>query len=336
MFRLILALPLIALLAASCSSKAASAAATAADEQPEWLLTDSALLPSADTLYSLVEQQVAFGPRVPGTKAHTDCREHIIDLLHRYGADSVTVHTAPVTDPSTGKDATVYNIFASINPAALHRVILLAHYDSRPTADEDPDPKRRALPIDGANDGASGVAVMLETARLLAKAPLDSLGVDLLFTDYEDSGIEGGGDGTWCLGAQAWAEQMPYTAVNRPQFGILLDMVGGKNAVFPREYFSDRHASTVVDKVWAVASAASMASRFPNSAGGAITDDHLPLNQAGIPTIDIIESNNPATGSFNPTWHTSSDNLASIDPATMQAVATVVVATLRRENSLLK
>ena len=170
----------------------------------------------------------------------------------------------------------------------------------------------------------------METARVLAPALHDSIGVDLLFTDMEDSGQSGGGDteATWCLGTQEWVKQLPYTSENRPMFGILLDMVGGSDARFHREYFSDRHASPVVDKVWNIARRSGFGETFINTSGGAIVDDHLFINRAGIPCIDIIESINEHTGSFNPTWHTTADNISAIDRKSLCAAAQTVVNTI--------
>jgi len=229
-----------------------------------------------------------------------------------------------------GVGRTVYNIFGSINPGATRRVLLLAHYDTRPHADEDPDPSNRSTPLDGANDGASGVAVLLDVARALRANPVDSIGVDILLTDLEDSGTDGD-DTSWCLGTQKWVENMPYTDGNLPAYGILLDMVGGRDARFNREMISDSYARHICDKVWAVAAASGLSARFPNERGGAVIDDHLYINRAGIPCIDIIENANPATGSFNPTWHTLGDNIGAIDPATLAAVSQVVLNTLARE-----
>ena len=249
--------------------------------------------------------------------------------LTALGVENVAVSEEAVTT-TDGVGRTVYNIFGSINPGATRRVLLLAHYDTRPHADEDPDPANRSTPLDGANDGASGVAVLLDVARALRANPVDSIGVDILLTDLEDSGTDGD-DTSWCLGTQKWVENMPYTDANLPVYGILLDMVGGRDARFNREMISDSYARAICDKVWAVAAASGLSARFPNERGGAVIDDHLYINRAGIPCIDIIENANPATGSFNPTWHTLGDNIGAIDPATLAAVSQVVLNTLARE-----
>ncbi|MDE6360765.1 MAG: M28 family peptidase [Muribaculaceae bacterium] len=286
----------------------------------------------ADSLFGFVETQVGFGPRNPGSEGHAACRRYLAEMLKAYGVDTVTLQQAPVSTWK-GERMTAYNILGRINPGAKDRVLLLAHYDTRPWADEDPGEENRATPIDGANDGASGVAVLLETARCLQKARPDSIGVDLLLVDLEDSGRSGGGDeDSWCLGTQKWVEEMPYTSTDRPMYGVLLDMVGGKDAIFHREHISQTYAKRVVDKIWALANASGHADRFPNSMGGSVIDDHLYVNQAGIPCVDIIESYNPHTGSFNPTWHTTSDNLAAIDRETLRVVTQVVLNLLYRED----
>ncbi len=285
----------------------------------------------ADSLFKYVSDQVELGPRVPGSDAHRLCGDMILNRLKASGIDSVAVQLAEV-GTFKGDRHMARNIMGCVNPGAGKRVLLIAHYDTRPWADNDPVAEERIRPVDGANDGASGVAVLLEAARLLGRPLPDSLGVDLLFVDMEDSGTSDGADSesTWCLGTQEWVKQMPYTASNRPQYGILLDMVGGQDARFHREYFSHQLAPGVVDRVWAVARESGFGDRFVNSVGGAVVDDHLFVNRAGIPCIDIIESMHPHTGSFNPTWHTSADNLGGIDRGTLKAVTQVVLNTITR------
>ena len=233
-----------------CSGRAgsnATATQTAAEETPR--LTVEA---NADSLYSFVERQVELGPRTPGTYAHTACGKEIEKMLIGYGVDSIVHQHAPVTT-FDGKRFEAWNILGRINPESERRVLLVAHYDTRPWADNEPDASLRDKPVMGANDGASGVAVLLETARLLGRQAPDSLGIDLLFVDMEDSGEDGGPEETWCLGTQEWVKSMPYTAANKPKYGILLDMVGGIDAKFYREYFSEQGAPQYVDRIWAVA-----------------------------------------------------------------------------------
>ena len=271
-----------------------------------------------------VRRQVEFGPRVPGTAAHARCADWIDSTLHAAGADTVIVQTATVDD-HRGGTMPVRNILGRFNAGAAKRILLLAHYDTRPWADEDPDEANHGKSIDGANDGGSGVAVLTQLAQYFAKNPLpENVGVDMLFADSEDSGKESV-DESWCLGTQYFAKHLPYQPGKRPKAAILLDMVGGKNAVFPREYFSTNRAGALTERVWKTAAAAGQSTRFPDRVGGAVNDDHIPLLDAGIPTVDIIEIGHPATGSFNPTWHTMADNIDNIDPATLAAVGNVVV-----------
>lgn len=287
-----------------------------------------------DSAFAFVKLQTDCGPRVPGTVAHDKCADLLISKLQSFGAD--TVYT--IDGSATAWDGTplpIRNIFARFNVNAAARVILLAHYDTRPWADNDPDPANRHTPIDGANDGGSGVAVLLEVARNLGiSAP--QIGVDILLTDCEDYGAHQQADvaessDTWCLGSMFFADNLPYSAADLPRFGILLDMVGGADAKFNKEYFSSRYASTPTAKVWAMAQRLGLSSRFPTATGGAITDDHLPLIRAGIPVTNIVESANPVSGSFPPTWHTLHDNIDNIDTATMQAVGRVVLNVIYNE-----
>lgn len=324
--------------AATGCSGGGAARGVASDDAAEAVAADTAAVAAvafdADSAYSYVAAQVAFGPRVNGTKGHTDCERYIVESLRRFGADTVTEQRATVTD-ANGKPLAINNIMGAFNPTAKERVLLLAHYDTRPMADRDPDPANRAKPIPGANDGASGTGVLLEIARQLGqRAP--GVGVDLLFVDAEDCGSDSGLPGsetTWCLGSQHWASNLPYDDTNTPRYGILLDMVGGRDATFNAEYFSSHYAPQVIAKVWGRARAEGYGSRFVTRQGGGVTDDHLPVNAAGIPCIDIIESDNATTGSFPPYWHTMADDMAIIDRATLRAVGVTVLSTVYHEST---
>lgn len=289
----------------------------------------------ADSAYTFVAQQVAFGPRVPGTPGHTACRDWIVDKLRSYGADSIIVQNATVT-AFNGDCLPISNIIAQFNKLVQRRILLVAHWDTRPWADECPDPERRNEPIPGANDGASGVAVLLEIARNLAMEHPNA-GVDLFFTDAEDYGKSTGFDNneeTWCLGTQYWVKNMtPYTPDNLPVYGILLDMVGGKDARFHQEAFSQTNARTITDKVWSEAQWAGHADRFIPKVGGAVVDDHIFLSRAGIPTTDIIECNSQATSTFPISWHTHNDNLSNISPRTLLAVGQTVLNIVYKEKA---
>lgn len=284
---------------------------------------------NADSAYNYIKAQVDCGPRVPGTDAHRRCAAMLVEMLKNCGADTVLEQKTVVT-AFNGDKLPINNILARYNTENPKRILLVAHWDTRPWADAEKDASKHSMPIPGANDGGSGVGVLLEIARNFGEK-LPSVGVDILLTDAEDYGQAGGSDESWCLGTQYWVRNMPYQTSNLPVYGILLDIVGGLDAHFCREYFSDYYASAINDKVWAAAAAAGYASRFVNSSEGAVTDDHIYINKAGIPCIDIIECANQATGSFPPTWHTLSDDMKSIDRTTLKAVGQTVINVIYNE-----
>jgi hypothetical protein len=278
---------------------------------------------SADSAMVEISRQVEMGPRVPDTDINFRCGEYLASQLRRMGAEVVVGDT--VIKNVEAQSCRVRNILGRFNSEASRRVLLVAHYDTRPWADKDPEVANHTRAIDGANDGASGVAVILEVMR--HRSLFSGLGVDVLFVDNEDSGSYSGEDDTWCLGSQLYASTLPAGAV-RPIYGLLLDMVGDSGARFPKEYFSNAYAPAVVDMVWRNARATGHSDRFINADGGAINDDHVPLLMAGIPCIDIIDIANDATQTFAPTWHTMADNISNIDPTTIKAVGDVVLYTL--------
>ncbi|MCM1291913.1 MAG: M28 family peptidase [Prevotella sp.] len=271
----------------------------------------------ADSAYNYVKKQVDFGPRVPNSMAHDMAREWLASELKRHGAEvaeqkmDIRAHDG-VTLRST-------NIIGQYNPNAEERVLLVAHYDCRPWADQDPNPENYDKPVDGANDGASGVGVLLEIARQLSKNN-PSCGVDILFVDAEDYGNDD--EETWALGSKYFVEH-PFKPDYLPSEVILLDMVGGRDAKFYREYFSQKNAGQLLSAVWGIAEASGFGSRFVDKPGGAVNDDHLRFQDAGIPSIDIIEFV-PGTG-FNASWHTVSDTMENIDAGTLKAVGQTVL-----------
>lgn len=315
-----------------CNGPATKAAPTIA--------TDTVMAPlgsfSADSAMQYARHQVAFGPRTPGSEAHDKCTEWLAAILRAAGADTVMILGNTVT-AWDGNTLPIKNVFARFAPEATARIILLAHYDTRPWADQMSDEATRDTPIDGANDGASGVAVLLEVARNLGMQRPD-IGVDILLTDCEDYGARSDArvdqqtaNESWCLGARDFADNMPYTATTLPRYGILLDMVGGRGARFNREYLSATLAPQPTARVWSTAAKMGLAHRFPMSVGGAVTDDHLPLIEAGIPVTDIIESAASNTGSFPATWHTTDDNIDNIDPEAMADAGRVVLNVIYTE-----
>ena len=321
-----------ALLFCACGGKSTAASASA---DPKATKADSvtACIFDADSAYSFIEKQLAFGPRIPGTAGHKACQQWIFSSLKQFGADTVIVQTAPIID-THGRRLTISNILARFNgkASATDRILLAAHYDTRSHATSETDPERAAQPVPGANDGGSGVAVMLELARQMGLSRPERA-VDLLFVDAEDDGDDSD-PRSWCLGSQHWSQNMPYTSTAadpRPRFGIVLDMVGGTGAQFHREYYSDAQAPEIVDLVWRAARVAGHGSRFIDKVGGGIIDDHLFINEGGIPCIDIIENNNPATEGFPPGWHTLDDNMSGIDRATLRAVGETISTVIRQK-----
>ena len=287
---------------------------------------------SADSAYAFCQLQCDFGPRTMNSEAHDLCGQWIAERFRSYGME-VTEQKADLTgyDGTTLKST---NIIASHRPEQADRILLCAHWDSRPWADNDPDEANWHTPVMAANDGASGVAVMLEIARLLQQNDSLNIGVDFICFDAEDWGTpqwsEDNSDGdTWALGAQYWAAH-PHRAGYRARFGILLDMVGGEGARFYREQYSTHFASHVVNLVWKAAETAGYSSYFPMKDGVAITDDHVPVNQlAGIPCIDIIPYYPDCeASSFGPTWHTVNDDMQHIDRNTLKAVGQTVIQVL--------
>ena len=302
-----------ALTFAGCGGKKASAVPVAAEERVAEVSFD------ADSAYSYVGRQVAFGPRVPNTEAHRRCGEWLVSELRRHGAEVTEQRATLKAFDGTPLDA--LNIFARYNPSAEKRILLLAHWDCRPWADQDPDPANRKKPVDGANDGASGVGVILEIARQIGKEK-GGKGVDILFVDAEDWGTDGD-ENSWALGARYFMEHLPVEGY-MPDEAILLDMVGGKGAVFCREYFSEQAAPRLAQSLWGTAESLGYGDIFLNRLGSAVTDDHVQLIAHGIPTVDIIEYHPEYESGFNPRWHTVSDNMEGIAPATLKAVGRVV------------
>ena len=270
-----------------------------------------------DTALALLRRQVEFGPRVPGTEGHSAQLAWMTAYL-RERAD--TVETQPFTHTGPrGERLDLTNVLARFRPELRERVLLLAHWDTRPTADSEPTPERRAQPIPGANDGASGTAVLLELANVLS-GHSPPIGVDLLFVDGEDYAPD-----HMYLGAKWFARNLPPGY--EPYYGILLDMVGDRDPRYPQEGYSTRYAPEVVERVWRMAERLGYGALFPRSPGIPVTDDHIPLNEAGIPTINIIDFD---YGPGNAHWHTLEDDLHNVGPEGLEAVGTVVAELIFR------
>jgi len=286
---------------------------------------------NADSAYVFVANQVAFGPRVPNTDAHKKCGDYMVATLQRFGAEVTEQRVQLKAYNNTILDAR--NIIGSFNPEQKTRIFLCAHWDSRPYSDNDTDSANYHTPVQGANDGASGVGVLLELARLMQQVP-PTIGVDIILFDAEDYGrpsFDKSADigDSFCLGSQYWSRN-PHKEGYKPKYGILLDMVGGKNPTFLQEYFSMLYAPDVMKVVWKKAHQLGYQDYFISQPGNPVIDDHYYINKiANIPCIDIIHYSNQ-TG-FVDTWHTIYDTMENIDKTTLGVVGRVVTAVVYSE-----
>jgi len=280
----------------------------------------------ADSAYAFVAKQVAFGPRVMNTPAHDATGEWLAAKLKTFGAEvEEQKFTAPAYDGTPLKGT---NIIGRYNPENEYRIVLAAHWDTRHVADQTDDPN---AVVEGADDGASGVGVLLEIARQLGLST-PNIGVDIVLFDAEDYG-EGGQSNnvdSWGLGSQYYGKNLKDP---RPQYGILLDMVGAKGATFGREGHSVRNAPVLLNKVWKLAKGLPIsAAYFTNEQLPPLTDDHFFfMRESGIPMIDIIYYSRSNTRGFGDHWHTGTDGMNIIDKNTLRAVGQVVVAVVYRD-----
>lgn len=282
---------------------------------------------NADSAYQYIQKQVDFGPRVPNTPEHEATANWLAAKMESMGAE-VFVQEGKVT-AFDNSILNIKNIIAQFQPEKNNRILLFAHWDTRPFADYDPDPAKRNQPIDGANDGGSGVGVLMEIARHLQDNPTHP-GIDIIFFDAEDYGtpdhlnVEYKAD-TWCLGSQYWGKN-PHKKNYYAQYGILLDMVGAKNARFYQEQASMRFAPQLVNHIWDTAAALGYGSYFIFQKGGYITDDHIYVNKhTGIPAVNIIQYDPSTNTSFGSYWHTHDDTMENIDRNTLKAVGQTVM-----------
>jgi hypothetical protein len=288
---------------------------------------------NADSAYVYVEAQAKMGPREPGSKAHEQAVNYFEKKFKEYGAE-VIIQKATVTSFDQKKWLSK-NIIASFNPQSTSRVMLSAHWDSRPFCDRDSNTANQKKACPGVNDGASGAGVLIEIARQLAKQK-PNIGIDIMLWDMEDYGqgsVESNApplEDDWALGSQYWSQNMHkpgYTA----RFGILLDMVGAKGTVFPMEQFSVFYASPVVNKIWNAASNLGYSNYFVSKQIGQITDDHLYVNKfASIPTADII-GYAPDAGGFFRYHHCLKDDMSNIDKSTLKAVGQTLLEVIYNE-----
>lgn len=278
-----------------------------------------------DNAYASIEKQVAFGPRYPGTQAHKDLIVYLKSEMEKYTDEVITQDFKVSFLDEKNVDAT--NIIGIINPDKKKRVLLCAHFDTRKIAEKDEDESMKDKPILGADDGASGVSVLLEIARLVKENGID-IGVDFVLFDAEDNGNSGTND-NWCLGAKHWSKN-PHKKNYTAEFGILLDLVGAKNAEFGKEYESQRSASKYLNSIWSLAAKMSYGNYFIDMQSGRVEDDHVYVIQnLRIPMIDIINmSRSEGRNGFDHYHHTHKDNLDIIDKNTLKAVGKVVTAAI--------
>jgi len=277
-----------------------------------------------DSAFLFVSDQLAFGYRHPGTKGHSLCAYYLEQCLHRW-CDTVVVQPF-LTTLWDGQQVEGLNIIGSLAPERDQRVLLAAHWDSRQWADHDLDTNNWHRPLLGANDGASGVAVILELARIMSSMPPD-VGVDFVLFDVEDQGIpEWAGryeDNTWCKGSQYWA-QNPHRMFYSAQYGILFDMVGTDQPRFTKEEISMNFAPGLMDKMWRCAASLGYGNVFVDDLSGSILDDHLYVNQIlRIPMIDVVQNSKEC--SFYKHWHTVNDNLDAVNKQSLSIVGNVTM-----------
>ncbi len=288
---------------------------------------------NADSAYNYVKAQCDFGPRVPGSEAHKNCAEYLVGHFKKYTPNVIVQNGKMRAYDNQVLDCK--NIIASFAPDKKERILLAAHWDSRFVADHDPDMSKRDQAVPGANDGASGVGALMEIARVISKQQPE-VGIDIVLFDIEDQGTPNSKQSarqyTWGLGSQYWSEN-PHVYGYKAKYGILLDMIGAPDAKFPKEGFSVEYANNIVEKVWAAGNDLGYGNYFINEQGAPIDDDHLYINAiAKIPTIDIIHlDSNSVNGSFFEHWHTTNDDISTIDKNSLRVVGETVLHVIYNE-----
>ena len=277
-----------------------------------------------DSAYQFIAMQCAYGPRVPNLKQHDECGNALQKALEKYGLTTEKQEFKAKAFDGTTLNGT--NIIGRFHAERTNRIVLFSHWDSRPFSDKEKDEANRKKPVMGANDGASGVGVLLELARQTQRVD-PGIGVDIVFLDLEDYGAPEwanfDGNDDWCLGSQYWSLHHNYTSENRPRMGILLDMVGGENPTFLIDVVSSMFANSRAERFWKNAYELGYSSTFVSGTGGEILDDHYYVNNiAQIPTFDIIDYR-PGQG-FPESWHTQHDDMAHISKKTLGIVGKVL------------
>jgi Zn-dependent M28 family amino/carboxypeptidase len=273
---------------------------------------------NGETALGYVRTQLAFGPRIPGTEGHVKTGDWITQMM-RERADTVIEQRWTHTTAS-GDSLPMRNVFARFRPDAAERILYVTHWDTRPVSDM-ADADRRSMPVPGANDGASGVALLIALGDLLRQAP-PSVGVDFLFTDGEDYGSFGPPEVDVLIGSKYFAENLPSPGY-RPLFGILWDMIGDRDLQIGKEGHSVDKAPDVVERVWRTAADLGYSQYFNPGSWGPITDDHLPLLEKGMPIIDVIDIAYAA-------HHTPDDTIDKVSAESLKIIGDVAWALLQR------
>ncbi len=295
---------------------------------------------NSDSAYTYTDKIVGMGPRIVGSAASDKVRAFVVDKFKLFGCDVIEQKfTAATFD---GKSHNAVNIIARTNLQATKRILLSAHWDSRPFSDQDPDSTMHNKPCPGADDAATGVAELMEIARQIQANPIEGVGVDILLWDAEDYGTnkkhqsqaeEEKTENTWCLGTQYWASH-PHVPGYSAIYGINLDMTGARNAHFGKEGTSMKYAPLAVDKIWRVGRFIGYSNFFADEVVGGITDDHKVVNEmAHIPCVDIVNQNLDKSKFFADYWHTQQDNMNVVDKETMRAVGQTILAVLHYESA---
>ena len=262
----------------------------------------------ADLAFKYLQKQCSFGPRPPGSSAHKQTRDYLSGEMKKFAKSMVIQDFSQNVSKGT---LSLTNIIATFGPQTNRKVLLAAHWDTRPFADRDPNPNRRHLPILGANDGASGVAILLELCRILHANPPKIQVIVVLF-DGEDYGKT---NDEMFLGSRYFAKNIDKKWI--PDYGILIDMVGDKDLDIYIEQNSARFAPDIVDKVWKKANELGLKC-FHNKPGSAILDDHIPLLEIGMECIDIIDINYPY-------WHTLEDTVDKCSPKSLGCIGRLLL-----------
>ena len=271
--------------------------------------------------FNYLQRQVEFGPRIPGTPAHEQTGDWIETQL-RASAETLIVQAIAHRTPA-GQTLPLRNFLARFRPNAAERILFLAHWDTRPRADQSANLAAQRMPVPGANDGASGVAVLLGVADVLKSHP-PTVGVDLLFVDGEDYGDFA--DSTQVLIGSRWfAAHQPVGYP--PLFAVLFDMIGDRDLHLPYEQNSQAFAPEVVDRVWRTAEAIGYGNIFVRQPGPSLTDDHVALQRAGIHAIDVVDFDYGPNNSY---WHTTDDTIDKVSASSLQIVGDVAMALVRQ------